>query len=133
MRGADGALSGRRGVDAYGVAWVRAKTRTRVRRAHVRGRALRPSVHMATVHRATVGSAVCDPRWRPLEEEVKAVEKILVGPSFCRTALEKDRRYLGSGVFWVCDSSLFFNSTDVFAGKRAMSLTVFAPKSRADA
>jgi hypothetical protein len=88
---------------------------------------------MATVHRATVGSAVCDPRWRPLEEEVKAVEKILVGPSFCRTALEKDRRYLGSGVLWVCDSSLFFNSTDVFAGKRALSLTVFAPKSRADA
>ena len=45
----------------------------------------------------------------------------------------KDRRYLGSGVFWVRDSSLFFNRTDVFAGKRAMSLTVFAPKSRADA
>jgi len=82
---------------------------------------------MATVHRATVGSAVCDPRWRPLEEDVKAVEKILVGASFCRTALENLRRYLGSGVFWVRDSSLFY----VFAGKRAMSLTVFLRQNHA--
>ena len=133
MRGADGALSGRRGVDAYGVAWVRAKTRTRVRRAHVRGRALRPSVHMATVHRATVGSAVCDPRWRPLEEDVKAVEKILVEQV---SAEPLSKIFEGiSGRACSGFATRRFSSIAQTCSRETSHVAdgVFAPKSRADA
>ena len=127
----DGELSGRRGVDAYGVArdGVRANTRTRVRRAHADGRALGQCVDMAAVHRATLHGAGSDEvadTGRSLHEGENSRWK-----GFCSTALARIEKIFAhparSGVH---SSSLFFSLADVVAGKQAtFSLSVFAPKS----